>query len=90
MAQRVRRDIWTLTGDLGKFARTKWRSALCRGELHHGGVLVHGVHILRKSRRNDRAISIGHIFRNSATGCSCFRQCADLGSGLGDAAFPMV
>ncbi len=35
--------------------------------LYHGGLLVHGVHIIRESGRCDRAVADQHLFRHQAT-----------------------
>ena len=36
--------------DLGMLSVTIKRGFVCRGQLHHGSVLVYGIHLVRKSR----------------------------------------
>jgi glycerol uptake facilitator-like aquaporin len=40
------------------------------GPVHHGGLLVHGVHFLRESRRHSRARVDEYLFRHRAGRCS--------------------
>jgi hypothetical protein len=49
ITKRVRRDIWPTFCDLGMFPFRYY--CVCRGELHHGSLLVHGVYVLRESCR---------------------------------------
>jgi glycerol uptake facilitator-like aquaporin len=45
--QRVRGDSWSAIGDLGLFAATLVRCAVCVGRLYHRCVLVHCINIIR-------------------------------------------
>ena len=45
------------------------RRALCGGSLHHLGILVHGIHVLRESGRNGRPGTLRYVRRD----CPCGR-----------------
>jgi hypothetical protein len=48
MVERVRRDLWTDRHDHRLFPQQAGHDAACRGGLYHGGLLVHGVDVLRQ------------------------------------------
>ncbi len=60
--QRVRRDVRAPGGDLGLRAAALGGGAVRRGRVHHGGLLVHRLDVVRQSRGDARAGRISDTF----------------------------
>ena len=58
--------------------------------LHHSRLLVHGVHVLRQSRGDDRPRSLRHLRRHQAGRCPTVHGGATRGSRRGHARLPAV
>ncbi len=75
--QRVRGDLRPAGRDLGLRAITVLGRTLRRRRLHHGGVLVHGVHLVRESGGHLGSLGERHL-RGDPTGrcrrCSSWRS----------------
>ena len=73
--QRVRGYVWTSLGDLGLFASPFGCRSLCDWRVHHGGVLVHGVHFICESCPHVCAVVVRHICWHPPRRCSgCCRR----------------
>jgi len=78
--QRVRGYVRTAVGYLGMFA-TAPRSRAIRGcQLHHRGLLVHGVNLVCKPGSDDRPMLVGYFRRDSACRRSSIHRGATRGS----------
>jgi glycerol uptake facilitator-like aquaporin len=63
--------------------------ALCRRSEYHGRVLVHGLHLFRQSRRDDRARSLRYFCRDLAKRRAGVHRCAARRHGRGARVLPV-
>ena len=61
-----------------------------RRALHHGGLLVHRIDVVRQSRRDHRASLLQYLRRHSSAGCAAFRYRAADRSRCGRLCLPMA
>ena len=64
ISERVHRHVWAALRDLGMLAFAAESSSIRRGRLHHRSLLVHLVHLIRKSRGHNRQVDQRHVCRH--------------------------
>ena len=83
MVRRGRRHVRALLTIFGCVAAAARRHPLRGRPLHHRGLLVHRLDLVRQSGRDDRAVALGYICRNRALGRHRIRGRATVGDGDG-------
>ena len=81
--ERVHRDVRPHRSNLGYGARAFPGDAFRRGCLHHRGLLVHRIHLVRESGRNARAFPHQYFLRNSSSRRAWIHRRTACGSGDG-------
>ncbi len=64
-SERVCCDLWSAFGDFGMFSAKTVNGSGRSWSVHHRGLLVHRIHVLRESRGDDRPVTLQHICWNS-------------------------
>ena len=88
--QRDSRHVWSALGDLGMCPATTRRGGVCRGRVHHGRLLVHGIDVIRQPCSDARSRTDEHVCGDSARRRARFSARTDGRCGGGDGPLSLV